>query len=319
MSDLAARWHRYWFSPAPLLDLAVCRILVIGFQLAILLFPHAFLTVPPYARFAVQVGLDASMWDPLPLFRMLTFFMGPDYRPTVPQLEMVYSVTIGLGFLAVAGFLGVVSLPAFVLGVLFMVTHSHSYKEYHHIETIPTMMMVALACSPSSRVLSVDAWLRRRRAAHEPRSVLEAESPFAGWPLKLLTWMFALIYLSAVFCKLGGSGLHWLNGYTLQFYMLQDATYWGSAVGIWLGQHHLVCWVMSWATLLFEATFFVVLLFPRLGWVYAVWGILVHVGIFSAMRAPFLTYLPVYSVLIPWRDWALRLRFSRPASVAARG
>src|SRR5262245_52160607 len=175
MSDLAGRWHRYWFLPAPLFDLAVCRILVIGFQLAILLFPHAFLTVPPYTRFDVQVALDASMWDPLPIFRALTFFMGPDYRPTVPQLETVYAATQGLGFLALFGLCGVISLPAFVLGVLFLVTHSHSYKEFHHIETLPTMMMVALSCSPSTRVLSIDAWLRRRRALREQVPVLAAE------------------------------------------------------------------------------------------------------------------------------------------------
>ena len=29
---LAERWDRYWFRPAPLFDLAVLRVLVVGYQ-----------------------------------------------------------------------------------------------------------------------------------------------------------------------------------------------------------------------------------------------------------------------------------------------
>jgi predicted DCC family thiol-disulfide oxidoreductase YuxK len=130
--------------------------------------------------------------------------------------------------------------------------------------------------------------------------LLEERSAFAGWPLKLVQWLFALVYLSAARLKLKAAGLDWMNGYTLQYYLWQDGLRWDRAMGVWLAQHHTTAWLLSWVTILFEGTFFLVLVFPRLAWIYIPVGIALHTGIYLAMKAYFFQYLASYAVFIPW-------------------
>ena len=80
-----------------------------------------------------------------------------------------------------------------------------------------------LAFAPVGRVLSVDALLRRRRSPTPAPSILSQEHELAGWAIHLVQWLLVLIYLSAVFSKLVFvGGLDWLNGYTLQYYLIQE-------------------------------------------------------------------------------------------------
>ena len=123
---------------------------------------------------------------------------------------------------------------------------------------------------------------------------------FAGWPLLLIQWVYALIYLSTALSKLGKSGLDWMNGYTLQYYLLADGLRDQNSFGIWLGQQHTIAWLMSWLTILFEGTFCLVLIFPRLVWIYVPFGIAFHLGIYMTMRAPFFVFIFLYTVFIPW-------------------
>ena len=51
---------------------------------------------------------------------------------------------------------------------------------------------------------------------------------FAAWPLRLIQILFALVYFDAGLSKLHASGLDWVNGYTLQYYLATDAI-WTSA------------------------------------------------------------------------------------------
>jgi predicted DCC family thiol-disulfide oxidoreductase YuxK len=59
-------------------------------------------------------------------------------------------------------------------------------------------------------------------------------------------------------------------------------------------------WLLSWMTILFEGTFFLVLLFPALAWIYIPAGVAFHVGIYSTMRAPFFQYIAIYAAFVPW-------------------
>jgi hypothetical protein len=95
------------------------------------------------------------------------------------------------------------------------------------------------------------------------------------------------MYLSAVVNKLSRSGLDWPNGFTLQYYMIQDGLRWGNPLGMWLGQHHILVLVLQWFTLLFQATFVLAVLFPKLRWIYVPIGLGFHSGIYLTMRAPF--------------------------------
>lgn len=112
--------------------------------------------------------------------------------------------------------------------------------------------------------------------------------------------MLALGYLSAAGNKLYVGGLDWMNGYTLQFYMIQDGLRWGSELGVWLGQQHVLAIILSWFAIIFEGTFFLAAIFPMLSIVYVPMGFALHIGIYLAQRAPFFHFMVLYSVFYPW-------------------
>ena len=120
----------------------------------------------------------------------------------------------------------------------------------------------------------------------------------------LIQWLCALIYFSSAKWKLLVSGMEWMNGYTLQYYFLADGLQNGRPLGVWFAQFHTAaCW-LSWITMFFEATFFLVLVFPWLAWVYLPLGVALHTGIYLTLGAPFFQFIVVYAVFVPWeRVW----------------
>jgi len=306
VSDRARPWERFWFTPAPVLDLAVARWLVVGVQQVVLLRPHTLLTLPPYTRFEEKLALPAERFDPAWIFRLLTWPLGSDYRPELAHLEGVYAATIAVGFGALLGLFTRTSLALYVAGLAFLVSHNYGYGEYHHIEVMPVIALGLLACAPSGAALSLDAWWRGRRERLPP--VAERTDALARWPGRLMACVFSVAYVSAGLHKLLGGGLDWLNGYTLQAYMLQDALYWNLELGVWLGQQHTLVWLLGWFTILFELSFPVVVFRPRwaLPWVLA--GCAFHLGIWFTMKAPFMLWLPAYALLLPWTAWWRRWR-----------
>ena len=164
-----------------------------------------------------------------------------------------------------------------------MQAYIYSFGEFHHPEALMMITLVILAMSPAGAALSVDDLRRRRsnffeRGRFENFNIFEKKSLFARWPLLLVQWIFALIYFSAFFSKISQAGFDWMNGYTLQYYLIQDGIRWGSDLGIWLGQHHTVVLLLSWISIIFEGTFILVLIFPRLAWFYIPAGVAFQVG-----------------------------------------
>ena len=106
-----------------------------------------------------------------------------------------------------------------------------------------------------------------------------------------------------------GGGFDWLNGTTLQRYLVVNALYWDRPLGLWFAEQFTLVKLLGWFTILFEATFLVVLWKPRLGWIYALAGAGFHLGIWWTMKAPFIAYLPCYAALIPWSRWRSGSRF----------
>jgi hypothetical protein len=100
----------------------------------------------------------------------------------------VAALAMSIGFLtraATATTLGIV-----VYNLLLSTTHVHNNRAYLVI------VLMALAVAPCGRELSVDAWLRRRRA----RAPLDTYSP--AWPLWLLRFEASVVYGASGFSKL---------------------------------------------------------------------------------------------------------------------
>ncbi len=311
--SLADRWNRAWFGPAPVLDLAIVRLLVVGLHQVLLLWPYALMTVPLYEEFDHAVALPDAQFEPVLLFRLFSLPFGAGWRPSVELLDAVRLGTTLVGFTALVGLFTRTSLALYVTGFAFMISHRYSFGDYHHVETVPVLVLALLACSPSGAALSVDARLRRRRAGSPP-PLLERTDPLARWPVRLAAWLLSVIYLSAGLCKLGGAGLDWMNGFTVQTSLLQAGCFWDNGAGLALARYHGLAVALTWFTMLFELTFPVILWRPALAPLYALAAFAFHVGSMTTMSVPFALYLPCFAILVPWTRW-LRRRRGLPADV----
>src|SRR5260370_31159000 len=94
--------------------------------------------------------------------------------------------------------------------------------------------------------------------------------------LSFLTLQLCLYYFAAGFHKLRSPC--WRNGSALP--ALLSARLFGSpALGVWLARHRLLAWSFSWATIVWEVSFPVVLVAPReICWLYFAGGFLFHLG-----------------------------------------
>jgi HTTM domain len=296
-------WREYWFRPAPLLDLAVLRITAVGLQLILLMNGHQWI-----ARLHAFSELPDQWYQPLPILRLLTFPFGSPYRPSVEVLEVIWVVTVITGIFALIGLLTNRSLLIFAAGNVFIQAYLYSFGDHHHPEAVMMIALFVLALSPCGRVLSIDHWLRARATSGGPFGLdsLTQESPFARWPILTIQWVFVLMYLSAVLSKLVFYGPNWLNGFTLQGYLIRDGIRWHSPLALWLAQHHLLVLGLQYLTIAFQSTFVLAVVFPKLRWIYVPVGLGFHIGILLTLRADFYQWIALYVVFIPWAQ-ALQL------------
>lgn len=310
---MAQWWHRYWFAPAPCLDLAVVRIIAVALQLY--LFRDFLSTLEIWA------ALPADNYRPGIVFGILNLPFGWGYRPEFAALEMIYYVGMGAGLLALVGLLTNLSLVVFATSCVYLMAFRYSFGDFHHPEAVMMVALSALAISPAGRVLSLDSLIAARRRK-DGANLLFQESEFAGWPLKLIQWFFVLMYLSAVWHKLSISGLDWANGYTLQYYLARDALRWDNPIGLMLSAHHTIVQLGQYGVLLFQATFALPVIVPKLRWLYVPAGLILHIVIWITLLAPFPQWIALYAVFIPWTA-ALRRARERvsgrlPAALGAR-
>ena len=327
------RVHDHWFAPAPLEDLALVRVTLVSVQLSLLLFPFFSLAVgacPGCDRDyqAWLTAIDVREFAPLPALKLLLSPFGWGVRPEPMLLQATWIATVVAGLLALVGLYTRPSLLVLAAGSTLLVAHAYSYREGHHPEALLTIMLWTLALAPSGARWSIDHL--RFRVRHtlasrrfEPDRAGPSLSPHARWPLRLAQWLLVLIYLSAGTSKLLNGGLQWFNGYTLAYYIGDDAIERGSALGLWLAQHVVLVQLISIGAIATELGFGGVLLWPRLVWLFVLAGIGLHVGIYVLQRAPFPQLIALYVVFVgelraaglPWPLRALRRApLSAPAS-----
>jgi len=312
------RWSAYWFAPAPVLDLAITRIVVVACQL------HNLQQGLDLEGARTLARLPDARYDPLPMLHLLIWPLGWDFRPPLAMIGVIHWTAAIAALLALIGYRTNASLAVCALGSTFLTALRYSFDmKVHHGGGVMVLALAALALSPAGAALSVDELLgRMRRAAStlrlEPLNWLEGRVRFAGWPLRAVQWLFALIYGSAALSKLRAGGLDWMNGYTLQYYWLFEGLRREIPLAVWLSSQHALSVALSWATILFESTFFLILIRPALVWLYIPAGIGMHVGISLTMHVSFLSFMACYTACIPWSATFSRLSRRWAVSPSAR-
>jgi hypothetical protein len=134
-----------------------------------------------------------------------------------------------------------------------------------------------------------------------------ASSTVPAFAFRALQIQVALIYLMTFLAK---SGQGWREG-TAVFQAVSNSD-WGRGLGSWLASHPALCRMLTWATLVIEATFAPLVLSPwRTSLTRAIaiaGGVALHTGIFLTMRIGiFSQVMPLsYLVFVPpaWIDAA---------------
>ncbi len=310
---LSGLWSSYFFPTTTPVRLAVLRIIFVAAQLTV--FRES---LADQRHLLSADGFIEPMW----WTRLLLLVFTEELLRTPAFVESLWWLTHAAGLLALIGFRTRTSMFLFGLGNLLMVSFRYSYGEVHHPEALYRILLLVFAFAPLGRCYSIDSWLGRRRdpGAWGPETTMDT----ATWPILLGQWMLAIAYLEAFFSKVTGGGLHWINGYTLQTYLLRDGIRFDRPLGIWFAQQpREVCMFLAASTLVFEATF-ILILFDRFKLVrlvrplYFLAGLGFHVGILVTMGATFQQFILLYALWIPFDRFVGRRR-AAPRSGHALG
>ena len=289
MTRWIERWNAYWFPKTTTVYLGASRIIAVAAQLFFF-----------RASLSDQIHLldkNPTFIYPQVLIRAIAAVVPRDVVFTPSGFTVIYWVTTIAGVAALIGLFTRASLLIFALGTWFFVAHLYSYADIHHPEAVFCIFLLALAFAPSGDSLSVDALIRRARAG---RHVLEAprEADTAMWPLKLAHVLIALTYFSTGLTKMVFGGLDWMNGYTLQGYLLADGLRRNLPLGLWVAQHHTLCVLLSIFTVVLELSFFISLFVPRTAPFFLLNALLFQIGLLLTAGHKFYPHMMVLFLLL---------------------
>ena len=315
LADIRGKWDGFWFSEEPYLDLGIMRIGVVGLQLITLVSDQ-------FENLTRVTGLPTVLYRPVGLVKVLSWLLGWSTPLSGHTVFAIYWITLLFGFGALLGLRTGVCMIVLAAGSVFLQTYVYSFTDFHHNEAILLLALTALAFGPCGRVLSLDSLLARRRPGARLAPLLDYRGAHAGWPVKFVQCLFPMVYLSASLSKIaaGGYTLDWANGYTLQYYFLQDSLRKPDmALGLFASHFHVAILLAQIIVLSYQLTYFLVVPYPRLRWVYLPLGLFFHLANYYALRAPFPEWILLLGVYVPWTAALRRLvQAEVPADVEAR-
>ena len=309
------RWNAYWFPTTSTVPLAICRILMV--------FARLYWLTSTMSEQYTLLARNTAFIDPQLLIRAVTAVVPRDLLFTASGFRTLYWITVVVGVLALIGLFTRVSLFIFALANWIFIAHLYSYADIHHPEAVFSILLMLLAFAPSGDSLSIDALLRRRKAGAAGGPGQSHPSDMAMWPLKTAHALMALTYFSTGLSKLVFGGFRWMNGYTLQAYLLGDGLRRDLPIGIWMSQHRTLCILLSIGTVVFELTFFISLIRPRTAPFFFLSGLFFQIGLLVTAGHHFYPHMFVLLLLLffiepGWWQAPLRKYFGIQSGWAGR-
>jgi uncharacterized membrane protein YphA (DoxX/SURF4 family) len=284
------RWNAFWFPTTSTEPLAICRILMVVAQL--------FWLIQGMGEQYTLLARNSTFITPQLLIRAVVAVVPRDLLFNPSGFHALYAITIVAGVLALIGLFTRLSLFVFALANWFFIAHLYSYADIHHPEAVFSILLLLLSFAPAGDSLSIDALLRRRKAGASGATPLSHQSDMAMWPLKTAWALMALTYFSTGLTKLVFGGFRWMNGYTLQAYLLADGIRRDLPVGVWMSQHRTLCVLMSIGTVVFELFFFVSLIRPRVAPLFFLGGLFFQIGLLVTAGHHFYPHMFVLLLLL---------------------
>ncbi len=292
VSALIERWRRFWFEEIPPHPFALLRILMGTLGLL------GLLGLTPISMFWTLDGLTPIAGGGLGLKSTLI-------RYGLGSLtgELLFA-TLFAGFAAMTvGYKSGLAVAIGFMGSVFQIRWNRLPLSSAH--QVLTSVLFCLVWADTGAVWSLDRWLERRR---RPAAADEPPPTQPIWPLQMIRYQIALIYLNSGLWKLfgpmwrEGSALHYalnLNAFRRFAHVLPPQLEWAATLG-------------TYVTLFWEIGFAFMVLHPKTRRVALVLGVLFHLGLFLTLElgpfswvmiASYVAFVDPYRVS-RWFSWA---------------
>lgn len=292
---MRSAWDRFWYRPAPAVDLAALRILLAAVGLWMVLSRH---DLPGMLAF------PGELWRNVSAERRLRFGM-------VLPLGLERALYWTLHGALMCALLGVRARAAcFVSGLLLyhfapFETIIRTANPYLRGFTIPCLGLLILSFARSGDALTLERALRRK-ARETP-----ARNPEYRWPLALVQVLFCQIYFFAAWSKLATTGWAWLEAGNIRGHLLvlnqaltaNPEASWGYA----LARHPALCAAVAWTGLVFELVFPLVLFSDRARRVLVPLALAFHAAN-SVLFRIFFQNAPLLLMFVGWDGLVRRVR-----------
>ena len=286
-------WERMWLVPGTALDLAAARVVIAAHALWVLLshWPASMASLP--AEFYATVSLSAK----------LRYLLFPPEPVLGNAMQWLAIAALACAIIGVAP-----RIACFVAGIaLYHVAPLETFfwtpNPYERGFTITVLAMITLAVTPSGDALTL--WPRRAAG----RDALDY-----GWPLRLVQFYLASVYLVAGIAKLRRVGLHWIVPENQRRWLLvfsqeeQVANF--TALATWIASHQVLLWSMGIMAIVVDLGFVIAVFSRRSRWLVLPVTVAGHIGILFALNIFFIN-LPQLLVFVPWTGLRERFRGAR--------
>jgi hypothetical protein len=223
--------------------------------------------------------------------------------------QIVWKIALGLsgiGFLTRAS-----TVTAFILGT-YLLGLPHSFGGTSHGDAILVFVLGIMALSRCGDSVSVDALiLAARRNSHRSEEPALLDDEYT-WPVRMVWWVMAWVFLAAGVSKIRHSGLAWVTSDTMAIILTASHYHLANrdpltSSGLQIAQHLWLCRFLAAATLAIELGFPLALLSRRARAVFVPSAFLMQTGIRILMGPVFDQFVICYLFWIPWDRAGLSL------------
>jgi hypothetical protein len=249
------------------------------------------------------------------LFRPRSYMTLLDQMPSRPAIAICLVAGIVAAVLAAVGLLSRTMLAIALVAALLLNGMQTSQGKILHNDVLLVLCLIAIVFARHGDAWSLDACLRRRRrrcgGAVATRLVA---GPAYGWPVRTAMLVIAIAYLVAGLHKVAGSGgLGWASSDNMRWLLYVASDEQGhNASALWIAEHPPIAHFAAYGLLATECLFFLVLLAPRLRWVFVPAVIALHIGTWVTLRLDYSAWAAcVVVVFVSWPSVVTRVRMCR--------
>ncbi|MBY0546577.1 MAG: HTTM domain-containing protein [Candidatus Obscuribacterales bacterium] len=280
LAEIGKFWEACWFGKTSGRPLAIFRILI-GALIALSLL----MLLPEVPNFYGPKGIASiqtvQAWEGAHARFSLLFFM----PPTDSSAYLLLALALLFSFLVSAGLFTRASLIA--LFVLLVSLHHRNPMILNSADTIFRLFLFLLIFSDCSKILSVDAWIRKKRNPGAP-----VDDLVSAWPINLLKLQIAAVYCQTFWAKLQGPT--WWDG-TAVYYALRLEEFYRFAEPVdqlWFYK------LSTWAGLAIELSLWTLIWIREFRYWVLLAAVALHLGIEYTMNIPLFEYVMLVSFIL---------------------